>query len=78
MTTRLYLRSVAVEDSAPTGDSIPVDRFFVNAFPPTEVWVETDVATTPEPGRAGIFHLSDNLRLGFRTVRGTVERKVQK
>jgi hypothetical protein len=55
-----------------------VDRFFVNAFPPAEVWVETDVTTTPEPGRAGVFHLSENLRLGFRTVRGTVERKVQK
>lgn len=78
MTTRLYLRAVAVGEGPPTADSIAVDRFFVNAFPPTEVWVETDVTTTPEPGKAGVFHLSENLQLGFRTVRGTVERKIQK
>lgn len=78
MTTRLYLRAVAVADGPPTEDSIAVDRFFVNAYPPEEVWVETDVATTPEPGKAAIFHLSQNLELGFRVVRGTVERKVAK
>lgn len=78
MTTRLYLRSVSVGEGQPTEDSIAVDRFFVNAFEPSEVWVETDVATTPDPGKAGVFHLSQNLGIGFRMVRGTVERKVQK
>lgn len=78
MTTRLYLRAVAVGDGPPTTDSIAVDRFFVNAYPPEEVWVETDVATTPDPGKAAVFHLSQNLQLGFRVVRGTVERKIQK
>jgi hypothetical protein len=78
MTTRLYLRAVAVADEAPAQDSIPVDRFFVNSFSPSEIWVETEAATTPEVGKAAIFHLSQKMDIGFRTVRGTVERKLRK
>ncbi len=78
MTTRLYLRSVSMQDGPPLTDSIPVDRFFVNAYPPEEIWVETDLATTPDPGKSATFHLSQNLNIGFRVVRGTVERKVHK
>jgi hypothetical protein len=78
MTTRLYLRAVAVVDEPPAVESIAVDRFFVNSFAPTEIWVETEAATTPDPGKAGVFHLSQNMEIGFRTVRGTVERKLRK
>jgi hypothetical protein len=78
MTTRLYLRVVAVRDGAPSPDSIAVDRFFVNAFTPTEIWVETEAATTPDPGRAAEFHLSQEMDIGFRSIQGTVERKLNK
>ena len=78
MTTRLYLRAVTVDDEPPAIHSIAVDRFFVNSFTPCEVWVETEAATTPEPGKAATFHLSENVGIGFRTVRGTVERKFNK
>ena len=78
MTTRLYLRAVMVDNEPPAPDSIAVDRFFVNSFTPSEVWVETEAATTPEPGKAAVFHLSENVGIGFRTVRGTVERKLRK
>lgn len=78
MTTRLYLRAVDVRDGTPSPDSIAVDRFFVNAYTPTEIWVETEAATTPDPGRAADFHLSQEMNIGFRSIRGTVERKLHK
>lgn len=78
MTTRLYLRAVTVSDSSPSPDAIAVERFFVNSSDPTEVWVETEARTSPEPGRAGIFTLSQNMELGFRNIQGTVERKIHK
>lgn len=78
MTARLYLRAVTVSDSAPSPDDIAVERFFVNASDPTEVWVETEAHTSPDPGKAGSFTLSQNMGLGFRTIQGTVERKIQK
>ena len=78
MTTRLYLRAVTVADSSPSADAIPVERFFINASSPTEVWVETEAASTPDPGKAAIFTLSQNLEIGFRVIRGSVERKIRK
>lgn len=78
MTTRLYLRAVSVSDSSPSPDDIAVERFFVNASDPSEVWVETEARTSPEPGKAGRFTLSQNMGIGFRTIQGTVERKIQK
>jgi hypothetical protein len=78
MTTRLYLRSVTVADSAPSADAIPIERFFVNTSNPTEVWVETEARSTPDPGKAALFVLSQNLDIGFRVIRGSVERKLNK
>lgn len=78
MTTRLYLRAVTVSDSAPSPDDIAIERFFVNSSDPTEVWVETEARTSPDPGRAGSFTLSQNMGIGFRNIRGTVERKIHK
>jgi hypothetical protein len=78
MTTRLYLRAVTVADSSPSPDAIPVERFFVNASNPTEVWVETEATSTPEPGKAALFVLTQNLDIGFRVIRGSVERKLRK
>jgi hypothetical protein len=78
MTTRLYLRAVTVGDGTPSPEAIAVERFFVNASEPSEVWVETEAQTSPEPGRAGSFTLSQNMELGFRNIFGTVERKIQK
>lgn len=78
MTTRLYLRAVTVTDSLPSIDAIAVERFFVNSSDPTEVWVETEARTSPEPGKAGTFTLSQNMGLGFRNIHGTVERKIKK
>lgn len=78
MTTRLYLRAVSVTDSSPSADAIPVERFFINASNPTEVWVETEAASTPDRGKAAIFALSQNLEIGFRVIQGSVERKLSK
>lgn len=78
MTTRLYLRVVSVDDSSPAGDAIPVERFFVNSSEPPEIWVETEALSSPDRGKSGVFSLTQDLGLGFRTIEGTVERKIQK
>lgn len=78
MTTRLYLRAVNVTTNSPSPESIPVERFFVNSSDPPEIWVETDVISPPAPGKAAVFALTQDLHLGFRTVKGTVERHISK
>ena len=78
MPIRLFLRSVKVMEGPVTRGDIPVERFFVNAAEVSEIWVDTNAATTPETGKAATFVLARNLDIGFLRISGTVERKVQK
>lgn len=78
MTYRIYLAAARFEDGRPGDTDIPVERVFVNAADVAEVWVETESASAPEPGKAATFALRRDLSLGFMRISGTVERRVQK
>lgn len=78
MPIRLFLTSARILEGPPGKDDIPVERFFVNASEVSEVWVDTEAATTPDPGKAATFVLARSLNIGFTRITGTVERKVQK
>lgn len=78
MTVRLFLTSARILQGAPQEADIPVERLFINASELTEVWVDTESARLPAPGKSATFALSRDLRLGFVRLSGTVERKVQR
>ncbi len=78
MTFRIYLAAARFVDGSPGDSDIPVERIFVNASEVAEVWVETEVASPPEPGKAATFALRRDLALGFSRITGTVERRVSK
>jgi hypothetical protein len=78
MTNRIYLAAARFIDGSPMDSDIPVERVFVNASEVAEVWVETESASPPEPGKAATFALRRDLALGFSRITGTVERRVSK
>jgi hypothetical protein len=78
MTHRLYLTAVRFENGDASDSDIPVERVFVNASDVPEIWVETETASPPGPGKAVTFALRRDLSLGFMRVIGTVERRVAK
>ena len=78
MTHRIYLTSAQIEDGGARDSDIPVERIFINASDVPEVWVETESASPPGPGKAATFALRRDLSLGFMRIRGTVERLVAK
>lgn len=78
MTHRLYLTAVRFEGGAATDGDVPVERLFINASDVPEIWVETETASPPGPGKAVTFALRRDLSLGFMRIIGTVERRVAK
>jgi hypothetical protein len=78
MTVRVYLGATRVSAEPPQPGDIPAERVFVHASDLPEVWVETESASIPEPGRAVSFALARPMALGFERITGTVVRTVQK
>ena len=78
MTYRIYLTAAQVVHGRPGDADVAVERVFINAADVAEVWVETESASPPEPGKAATFALRRDLGLGFTRIGGTVERRVSK
>lgn len=78
MTVRLFLTSAKILAGPPKPGDIPVERLFINASGLAEIWVDTESARTPEPGKSAEFALARDMRLGFVRLSGTIERKVQR
>jgi hypothetical protein len=80
MTIRVYLAPATVrfDDGTPGPSDLPVERLFINASEVPEIWVETESAGAPDPGRSGTFCLARSLTIGITRVSGTVERKTPK
>jgi hypothetical protein len=74
----VYLTAVRFDPSPPELTDLPAERVFVHASEVPEVWVETEMASPPERGRAVAFALMRPLDLGFERILGTVERTVEK
>ena len=78
MTVRVYLGAVRVAPGPPQAGDLPAERVFVHASEVPEVWVETESAAVPGPGKAVSFALVRPMEIGFERVTGTIERKVSK
>jgi hypothetical protein len=78
MTVRVYLRAVRFDPASPEPTDLPAERVFVHASEVPEVWVETETANPPEPGKAVAFTLAAPMNIGFNRILGTVERVVSK
>lgn len=78
MTTRVYLTAVTFVDEAAVPTDLPVERVFINAGDVSEVWVEAESTSVPDPGKRATFALRRPLDIGFNRIMGTVERKVRK
>ena len=78
MTTRVYLAAARLVAGPPEAADLPVERLFINASDPTEVWVETESAAVPDRGKAVCFALTRRMDLGVERITGTVERQVEK
>lgn len=78
MTQRVYLAAARLIGGPPDATDLPAERLFVHASELTEVWIETESASVPAPGRAVAFALARDMDLGIERVLGTVERKVTK
>ena len=78
MTVRVYLAAARLVAGPPQHGDLPAERVFVHASDVPEVWVETESAAVPEPGRVVAFALARTMELGVERVTGTVERKVAK
>lgn len=74
MTVRIYLTAVRFDPALPELTDLPAERVFVHASEAPEIWVELELATAPEPGRAVAFALARPMNLGFNRILGTVER----
>ncbi|MBA2598650.1 MAG: hypothetical protein M3Q50_09260 [Chloroflexota bacterium] len=78
MTVRVYLQAARVAAGPPVEGDLPAERVFIHATDLPEIWVETESAGVPEPGRAVSFALARGLDLGFERIAGTVERTLVK
>lgn len=78
MTIRVYLGAARLLVGDPEPSDLPAERVFIHASPVPEVWVETESAAVPAPGRAVAFALAWHMEIGFERITGTVERTVTK
>lgn len=78
MTVRVYLTAARLAPGPPQAGDLPAERVFLYAAEVPEVWVETESAAVPAPGRAVAFALARPMHLGIERITGTIERAVGK
>jgi hypothetical protein len=78
MTVRVYLGVAKLLPGPPQIFDIPAERLFVHASDVPELWVESESANVPGPGKSVSFSLARPLDVGIERVVGTVERVVDK
>ncbi len=78
MTVRIYLAAARLAAGPAMPGDIPAERLFVHASDVPELWVETESALVPGPGRSVSFSLARPLDIGIDRIVGTVERIVSK
>lgn len=74
MTVRIYLTAVRFDPGPPEPTDLPAERLFVHASEVSEIWVELELATAPDRGKAIAFALAWPMNIGFNRILGTVER----
>lgn len=78
MTVRVYLAAAKLLPGPPQIFDLPAERLFVHASDVPELWIESESANVPPPGKSVTFSLARPLDIGIERVVGTVERVVDK
>jgi hypothetical protein len=78
MTVRVYLATGKLLQGPPEPGDLPAERVFINAADVPELWVETESAAVPDPGKSVAFLLVRANDIGVNRIVGTVERLVSK
>jgi hypothetical protein len=78
MTVRVYLAAGRLVQGPPEPGDLPAERVFIHAADFPELWVETESAGVPDPGKSVAFLLDRSGDIGIDRIVGTVERIVSK